>query len=730
MRKAAVALFVVCSSRLGAEEAAPPTQLPAQPPAEPAAEGRRLDEIIVTATAVEADPFDVPYTTQTLDGGRLAGERAARTLPESLRETPGVMVQKTSNGQGSPFLRGFTGFRTLLLIDGIRLNNAVLREGPNQYWNTVDPLTLERLEVVKGPSSVLYGSDAVGGTVNAITQSRDPEVGDPPFGDWLGGVYWARRLYYRLASGEDSHVARAETSVALDGKLGLIGGVSWKDFGDIGGGRHTGHLDRTDYDELDGDAKAVYRIAPDTDLVVAFQRVGQEDAPRTHSTVFSESFHGTAAGTDRKRELDQVRTLGYVQVHRKDVAEWLSRVSASLSFHLQEEDETRVVSSGRRTQQGFEDGTTGAWVQLESPTPIGTLTYGVEEYHDEVDSRSRVMSSDGTLRSRSERGPVADEASYDLFGAYVQDRVEVVEDRLELTLGGRYNYARAEADEVDPDPADATVLGDVDEDWHSAVGSLRALFHAVEGWNLFGGVSQGFRAPNLSDLTRFDVARSGEVETPAPDLDPEKYVSFEAGTKARSIEWGAEAHAAYHYTVIDDMIQRFPTGDTIDGLPEVTKDNVGDGFVHGVEVGASWRFLQGLSGDLTAFGSFAWLEGEADTFVGSAERRRPISRIQPALSIVGLRWDSKRRAVFVEGTVTLADRQDRLSPEDRSDAQRIPPGGTPGYAVYALRAGVEPLPGFKLFAGIENITDRDYRVHGSGQNEPGTNAVLGADLRF
>jgi hemoglobin/transferrin/lactoferrin receptor protein len=79
------------------------------------------------------------------------------------------MLQKTSYGQGSPFLRGFTGFRTLLMVDGVRLNNAVFREGPNQYWNTVDPWSVDRYEVVLGPASVLYGSDAVGGAVNALT---------------------------------------------------------------------------------------------------------------------------------------------------------------------------------------------------------------------------------------------------------------------------------------------------------------------------------------------------------------------------------------------------------------------------------------------------------------------------------------------------------------------------------------------------------------------------------
>ena len=92
--------------------------------------------IIVTATRTERSAFDEPFTVNQLQRDELQ-ERQIRTTPELFREVPGVMVQKTAHGQGSPFIRGFTGFRNLFLIDGVRLNNSVFRTGPNQYWNTV-----------------------------------------------------------------------------------------------------------------------------------------------------------------------------------------------------------------------------------------------------------------------------------------------------------------------------------------------------------------------------------------------------------------------------------------------------------------------------------------------------------------------------------------------------------------------------------------------------------------
>ena len=116
-----------------------------------------LREVVVTAQRREANLFETPSTLEILDANALR-LRQARTVPEALVATSGVFNQSTSRS-GSPFLRGLTGNQTLLLVDGIRLNNATFRYGPNQYLNTLDPFSLSRLEVLKGGGSVAYGSD-------------------------------------------------------------------------------------------------------------------------------------------------------------------------------------------------------------------------------------------------------------------------------------------------------------------------------------------------------------------------------------------------------------------------------------------------------------------------------------------------------------------------------------------------------------------------------------------
>ena len=120
-----------------------------------------------------------------------------------------------------------------------------------------------------------------------------------------------------------------------------------------------------------------------------------------------------------------------------------------------------------------------------------------------------------------------------------------------------------------------------------------------------------------------------------------------------------------------------------------------------------------------------------DTFLGPDElERRPASRIQPLTGLIGLRWESDDRKWFLEGTAQLARHQDRLSPGDQLDTQRIPPGGTRGYQVFSLRGYYKPWEHTRLFAAVENIANEDYRYLGSGINEPGTNVVVGTQVRF
>lgn len=673
------------------------------------------EEVLVTATAREAREFDLPYSSHALTAEDLRRRQIARTVPEGLAGIPGVMIQATSHGQGSPYLRGFTGFRTLFLIDGIRLNNSVFRDGPNQYWTTVDPLGLERLEVVQGPASVLYGSDAVGGTVQGLTfDPARPAAAGPVAGD----------LFYRYASAERAqggHLA-LRSRIGDRWSLALRGAV--KDFGDVRAGEPTGAQPKTGYGEWDGDLKAAYETAGGSRLVFAHQRVAIDDAWRTHSTRYGVSWEGTTVGSDQERSLDQRRELTYVQYHGSG-GRLADSFSASLSWHRQSEDEFRIRRNGARDLQGFDVGTLGVWARwTEESRRTGTWTWGLEAYRDDVDSFGLQLDAGGGVLRREIQGPVADEAGYDFWGGYVQNESRW-SSRWSGILGARWTGARAAADRVrDPSTGQANRI---EGDWSRVVGNARVLVRLdrADRWHLFGGVSQGFRAPNLSDLSRFDSARTNEREVAAPGLDPEDFLSYELGVKLRGPRLSLEA-ALYH-TAIDGLIVRVPTGRLVGTEVEVTKRNAGDGFVHGIEISAE----ASLHRAWWVTGGFAWLEGEVEIAEpGAGVRRQTLDKMMPATGRLGLRWQPPAGRLGAELLWEAAAGQDRLSPGDRLDTQRIPPGGTPGWQVLTLRGNWRLAERISLSGAVENLLDEDYRIHGSGVNRPGRGVVVGVEVGF
>ncbi len=673
-----------------------------------------LAPIVVTASRVEESTLDTPYIVERLDEKVLV-ERAVRSVPEALEQMPGIVVQKTSHGQGSPYIRGFTAYHNLFLIDGIRLNNAGFRSGPNQYWNTVDPYGLSAIELVKSQGSVIYGADAVGGTLQALT--RRPVYAET-------GLLTSARSHSRYASGENSYIQRVEGSVSEAGKYGLIVGGSYKNFGDIRAAG-LGTLPRTGYDEWDFDARLELFLNEDTRLTLFHQQVEIDDAWRTHKTVYGKSWRGTTLGNERSRILDQDRMLSYVQLEGKTDNLFFDNYLFSFSRQYQNEKRYRERKDGRVDVQGFDITSYGAWAQLDRELEHTHLTYGASYYQDRADSFRSDYHADGSLKGRKIQGPIGDDGRYHLAGAFFNTSTPVGE-RLTVDLGARYTYARADIGKVESPTTGKRIF--IRDDWSNMVGSGRLSYRLdpQDHWRIYGGISQAFRAPNFSDLSRLDSNRSNEIETPVPGLDPEKFLTYEIGVKTKSDR--LIANLSYYYTDIRNMILRTPTGRMVDGLDEVTKQNVGDGYVHGIEIGGSFQASEMIS----LFGGFAYQDSAVSTYPTSRPvlRDEALSRLMPTNGYGGVRLDFADGRCWVEGLVTAVGRGDRLSTRDRRDTQRIPPNGTPGYWLATLRGGWQVCDGLLLTAAVENLFDQEYRAHSSGQNEPGINVVLGGEIEF
>jgi hemoglobin/transferrin/lactoferrin receptor protein len=675
----------------------------------------QLPETVITALRYQSDLTKIPYSVSSLDHKELTSP-AYRTLPDALGSLPGVVNQKTAQGHGSPYIRGFTSFRNLMLIDGIRFNNSVFRDGPNQYWNTIDSYGLGSVELVRGPGSTLYGSDAIGGTINAFTRGTRFREATPDTS------YWGGTLDYRFDTSGNSNILRLEGLIGKGNQWGLRVGYTLKNYGDARAAG-IGKMHQTGYDEWAADLRFDYAFSDNTSMTMVYQQVDQNDVWRSHKTIYGFDWEGTDHGNELQRSFDQDRSLSYIRFEGADTGSFIDAWTLTASYQTMDEERYRDRTNKNKGGdiQGFNLDTYGLALQLETDSQVGRLIYGIDYYQDRVDSYKNKYDNDWNFTSASVQGPVGDDARYDTFGAYLQDLWDINEE-WDVTAGVRYSYIAADIGTVDT----GTDVISINESWDTFVLSGRALHQTSENWTTFGGISQGFRAPNLSDLSRLDSARSDEIETPAPGLTPEYFTTFEIG--ARFGNETAGLNASLFYTDIRDMIVRTPTGRVIDGDNEVTKLNAGDGYVFGFELSGDWEF----SPQWTLFGQAAWIDGEVDTYPTSDPIKvaEPLDRTMPLMGNIGIRWVHPEGEFWVEGIINAAAKADRLSTRDKADTNRIPPGGTPSYIVPSLRGGWQANEHLQLTLALENLTDAEYRIHGSGVNEPGFHAVMGATVTW
>lgn len=662
-----------------------------------------IEVVYVTSERVARTALETPYSVERITAEDISSG-LYRSLPDIFKDSAGVMVQKTGYGQGSPYIRGFTGFRTLFLVDGVRLNNAIFRDGPNQYWNTVDAFSVGNMELLRGPSSALYGADAIGGTVQIFSTQLDTDVYRPE---------QQIDYFYRGASAEHSNILRTSVRSEASGQA-FIAGATLKDFGDLTRGQGIEQAN-TGYDEYNLDAKWVTELSDRWQLSAAAFYTEQEDVPRTHRTIYSTTFAGTSPGNELRRDLSHQRFMGYARLNAEKPLDGVDDMQLTLSWQRQQERRDRERTGARVDAQGITTDTFGLQAQLSSEYADINWVYGLESYFDSIDSFST---------SNPVQGPVADDAQYQWHGLYLQGRAALTP-RLDLLAGARFNHMRADANRVS-DPLSGDPIA-VENSWSKTVFNLMFNYRKSQIQSLYAGISQGFRAPNLSDLTRFDSARSNEFEIPSTNLKPEHFTNYSLGYKVYSST--VILDISVFYTDIKDQIERFVTGNTnADDEFEISKANIGDGHVKGLELRFSYPISKQIKGSVLA----AYVSGKVDTFPGSDQQLASEypSRLMPTSMRLELDYEPLHQDWGGQLQWYLVERADRLSTRDRGDRQRIPPDGTPGYGILNISSFYQFNPRLRFLLEVENLFDKDYRIHGSGQNEAGRNFILGLQGSF
>lgn len=658
-----------------------------------------LDELVMTASRSEQSKTRTPYAVNVITEDEIL-DYNYRSIPEALTYTPGVMVQKTAYGHGSPYVRGFTGRQNLLLFDGVRLNNSTWRSGPAQYWNTVDALAISKMELVQGQGSVLYGSDSVGGTMNIFSQSSGWDSKEK------GVKYINGSTLYRYASNGHSSVGRVSSNMGEGGNWGLHLGLSGKLFGDIRSGgerwRHTG------YDEYDHDLRFDKQIGKHQFSLVSTS-LHQDDVWRVHKTKYVPSWHGTSIGKDDDFHYDQRNLIQYAKWSGAGLPGFIRAYSLTLSLVNSKESELNQRLPAAATVSNTRVNSYGCNLQFESTMgPVETV-YGLDYYMDRVNSKRE-------QGGEWKEPPLPDGSSYHLFGAFMEGALPLANKKWEIRSGTRYTYAHASLGDTGMEDG-----SHISDSWNNAVGNVRLMFLPSDEWQLFTGVSQAFRAPNIEDLGANAIpAQTNTLVNGGTNLKPERYMTYELGSRYKS-----------GHVVGEGSLFLTRTSNMIIQRPEYTTD----GTVSSVAANASSGWVYGLTGNARVFLSSqwslnlegGWMTGKADEFPLATDpgvrSRNYLSRIPPLMGSVGLKWTHPSGKWWAEARVLAADKADHLSASDVRDTSRIPPGGTPGYYCASLYAGWNINSSLQWTLAVENLTDQRYRTHGSGLNEPGIGLV-------
>jgi outer membrane receptor protein involved in Fe transport len=650
-----------------------------------------LQEVVVSATRKSSNTLSLPYSISVLERKNLDNYQF-RTTPEALMGTAGVFVQKTNHGGGSPFVRGLTGNQTLLLIDGIRFNNATFRYGPNQYLNTIDQFTVDKIEVARGTGSVQYGSDALGGVVQILTKT-------PQFNSekkWLASVTG------KAISQDIEYTGRADVQYQSK-KVALIAGYTQRKFGDLVGGDTTGKQTPSGYTEQAFDAKLKWQAATNAVVTLAHQYVQQNDVPLYHRVKLENFAYYFFA--------PQKRQMSYAKL---DVTTNHALVSAiNVTASLQNSLENRSYLKNGNANRFIEEDkvhTFGFTADITSNIfKNWTANSGIEYYHDKVQSIKQQITVT-TSATLNQRGLYPNNATSGNFSLYSLHHINLHKFKVEAGL--RYNSFAITI----PDTATTTALklGDVTVRPASLVGNLAVLYSINSKQSVYASVSTGYRTPNIDDMGTLGLV-DFRWEIPAYSLQPEKTYNTEIGYKYQGKS--VNASVALYYMHLANLITRVQVaGQQVGGYNVYTKENSQESYIKGFETNITYR----INSIFTMRGNVSYAFGQ------NLSRNEPMRRIPPFNG--NLQFNYQKNKWLASAEYQFASTQNRLAQGDKDD-NRIPKGGTPSWQVLNLN-GAYKTNSYAVRLGLQNMFNQDYRTHGSGINGMGRSLVCGLQFFF
>ncbi|MCD9027502.1 TonB-dependent hemoglobin/transferrin/lactoferrin family receptor [Luteimonas sp. BDR2-5] len=694
--------------------------------AETTSDAAEFDRVVVTATRTERAIADVPNTVDVIDRERM-DTLLVRDIADLFRYEPGVTVGRDFGrfGLSDIRIRGLGGNRVRIQTDGIAVSDAFsIGSFSNANRNFVDLDTLKRVEVVRGPSSALYGSDALGGVVSFIT--KDPS-------DYLGD---GKDAYFGFKLGAES-----ASEGLFAGATAAFGGERWSGLVAVG---HRQGKETENMGEIGGEGSARTQANPQSTsgrsvlgkLVFAPSQIqrfrltveGNEDDTDT-DVLTSRGLQALTGATNMLVTGDDHQSRARVAFGHEatglssalaDSVDW--QVYRQDSRTRQDSVEVRRVPSGatvirdrREREFHFDQRTWGlqanALKSFATGSVVHDLAYGVDVARSETKQKRdgrRIFLDTGAVTNvmLPDVFPVRDFPISETTTAalYVQDEIQFADGAFRLVPAVRVDHYRLspQVDDIFREDNPTTEVVDITETRVSP--KLGAVWHFSDAWSLFGGYSAGFRAPPYNDVNiGFTNFAFGYTAIPNPDLRPETSDGLELGLRFA----GDAVHASLsaYYTEYDDFIesQRF-IGFNDQGLMVYQSQNVADARIRGAELKAGVHFgaIDARLDGWSLRGAAAWSEGE-DRTTGDA-----LASVDPLTATLGLAYDNDGWGAELAGR--FVGRRDRLPP---------PPTGidsyyeSPGYGVLDFYAHWSFAPGTRVNVGVFNLADRRYWPAGS-----------------
>lgn len=615
-------------------------------------------EVTVTATRTKKDTFETPKPVSVVNRQKIQ-EKAPNTVTDLLKELPGVDVNGVGASQARPVVRGFRGQRILLLQDGIRMNNSRRQQDFGGITSMVDVDEVDRVEVVRGPASVLYGSDAIGGVVNMITRIPDYQPGSSSLHGNIG-------LRFSSADKQGKYHANFNGNI---GKFGYMFGGSFRKAGDYNASAGTfGNI------TLDEEVRVNDTGVSDNNInVMLSYNLSQQD----QVSLKFENYHAMDAGFGFVEPDLYDPGSPRIQINYPDqkVSKLTFKyVNHTLGFALADlVSLTAYSQSNQRTlgmnifipfgipglpsaglmldSKNFSDvDTFGFRLELNKGFNNHVITYGVDFFNDRSnnsDSSTQMVVGFGPPHPEIDNTPQVPNATYRSFGAFIQDDIALFK-RTSLILGLRYQSVNAKT----KDTAGLEGLPLFDSTDQTVVGAANFIYAVTDQLRLVFSVGRGFRSPNLIERFYNGVTPEGSAfQERNTELKAETSLNFDVGFKYRNR--GVFLEATYFNNTIKDGIRITETDRVIQvGENQVLtiwkNDNIDKLRMQGVEASAKFIFNFGLSSQA----NFTYLKS---TNVGDPET--PYVDTYSSKVNVNLRYDHPKKCFWVSYDLRINGRQ-------------------------------------------------------------------------